>query len=160
MIALENQWFVQMSLDCRGQMCLLPSLRLTRLLQKEKSRRRKVDQSALQWVLSRLFLRVSCSLFYIAGFVRSVVNFPSLCRWCRNNSGSFRNEGCLHWRGDWWTVEEVSHSVYQEPRTVNWGPQHDVPEAVHSPGWIRGWLEQAFDDGNICVQMRNLLVLL
>ena len=35
----------------------------------------------------------------------------------------------------------------------------DVTEAVHSRG--RSWelLERAFDDGNICVQMRNLLVL-
>ena len=39
------------------------------------------------------------------------------------------------------------------------GSQHDVPEAVHSRGWSREVLEQAFDDGNICVQMRNLLVL-
>ena len=38
-------------------------------------------------------------------------------------------------------------------------PQHDVPEAVHSGGQSREMLEQAFDDGNICVQMRNLLVL-
>ena len=39
------------------------------------------------------------------------------------------------------------------------GPQHDVPEAVHSRGRSKEWLEQAFDDGTICVQMRNLLVL-
>ena len=38
-------------------------------------------------------------------------------------------------------------------------PQHDVPEAVHSRGWSRELLERAFDDGNICAQMRNLLVL-
>ena len=37
--------------------------------------------------------------------------------------------------------------------------QHDVPEAVHSHGWSRELLEQAFGDGNICVQMRNVLVL-
>ena len=40
------------------------------------------------------------------------------------------------------------------------GPQHDVPEAVHSRGWSRELLEQAFDDGIICVQLRNLQVLL
>ena len=38
-------------------------------------------------------------------------------------------------------------------------PQHDVPEAVHSRGWSREMLEQAFDDGNICAEMRSLLVL-
>ena len=45
------------------------------------------------------------------------------------------------------------------PGTVGWGPQHDVPKAVHSRGWSRELLERAFDDGNICVQMRNLIVL-
>ena len=39
------------------------------------------------------------------------------------------------------------------------GSQHDVPEAVHSRGRSREILEQAFDDGNTCAQMRNLLVL-
>ena len=39
------------------------------------------------------------------------------------------------------------------------GTQHDVPEAVHSRGRSRELLEQAFDDGNICAQLRNLLVL-
>ena len=39
------------------------------------------------------------------------------------------------------------------------GAQHFVSEAVHSQGWSRELLEQAFDDGNICVQLRNSLVL-
>ena len=39
------------------------------------------------------------------------------------------------------------------------GSQLDVPEAVHSRGWSRELLERAFDDGNSCAQMRNLLVL-
>ena len=38
-------------------------------------------------------------------------------------------------------------------------PQHGVPEAVHSQGRSRELLEQAFDYGIICVQLRNLLVL-
>ena len=38
-------------------------------------------------------------------------------------------------------------------------PHHDVPEAFHSRGRSRELLERAFDDGNICAQMRNLLVL-
>ena len=53
----------------------------------------------------------------------------------------------------------ASHSCYQEPGTLSWGSQQDVPEAVHSRGQSRELLEQAFDDGNICAQMRNLLVL-
>ena len=57
-----------MSLDCLGQTCLTPSLRLARRLQKKKLSERRVGRSALQRVLSRLFLRVSCSLSYIAGF--------------------------------------------------------------------------------------------
>ena len=39
------------------------------------------------------------------------------------------------------------------------GSQHDVPEAVHSRGRSRELLERAFDDGNSCAQLRNLLVL-
>ena len=39
------------------------------------------------------------------------------------------------------------------------GPQHDVPEAVHSRGRSRELLERAFDDGNSFAQMRTLLVL-
>ena len=66
MIALENQWFKQMSLNCLGQTCLVLSLMLARRLQKEL--RRRVGQSAFQKVLSRLFLRIGCCLFYIAGF--------------------------------------------------------------------------------------------
>ena len=57
-----------MSLDCLGQTCLVPSLRLARRLLKKRLRRRKVGQSALQRVLSRLFLRICCSIFYIARF--------------------------------------------------------------------------------------------
>ena len=37
--------------------------------------------------------------------------------------------------------------------------QHDLPEAVHSLGRSRELLEWAFDDGNSCAQMRNLLIL-
>ena len=51
------------------------------------------------------------------------------------------------------------HSCYQERRALGWGPQHDVPEAVHSRGRSRELLEQAFDTGINCVYMRNLLVL-
>ena len=55
-----------MGLDCLGQTCLVLSLRLARRLQKKKSARRRVGQIALQGVPSGLYLRNSCSLFYIA----------------------------------------------------------------------------------------------
>ena len=69
MIAPENKWFMSMSLDCLGQTCLAPSLKLACQLQKKKRlSERRVARSAQQIVLSRLFLRVGCSLLYIAGF--------------------------------------------------------------------------------------------
>ena len=69
-----------MSVDCLGQTCLVPSLTMARRLQKKKLRRKKVGQSALQRVFSRLFLRVGCSLLYKAGFVvMSVAHFQSFC---------------------------------------------------------------------------------
>ena len=65
-----------MSFNCLGKMCLVPSLRLTRRLQKKKPRERRVRQNALQRVLSRLFLRVGCSLFYIPSFCHISGSFP------------------------------------------------------------------------------------
>ena len=62
MIAPENQWFNQKSLYCLGQKCLV-----ARRLQKKRLRQKRVGQNALQGILSRRFLRVCCSLFYIAG---------------------------------------------------------------------------------------------
>ena len=60
-------------------MYLVPSLRLAcRLQQKKKPRETRVRQNALQGVLSRLFLRVGCSLFYIAGFCHISGSFPVL----------------------------------------------------------------------------------
>ena len=150
-----------MSLNCLGQMCLVPSLRLARRLQKKKKpRERRVRQNALQRVLSRLILRVGCSLFYIAGFCHISGSFPVL------------------FLGDAETIpgvsgnEEVSTGVETDRQLrgrrivvtkslvpLAGGPQHDVPEAVHSRGRSRELLEPAFDDGNSCARMRNLLVL-
>ena len=48
--------------------CLVPSSRLARRLQKKTLSETRVGRRALQRVLSRLFLRVGCSLIYIAGF--------------------------------------------------------------------------------------------
>ena len=57
-----------MSLDVLGQTCLAPSLMLARRLQKKKLSETTVGRSALQRVLSRLFLRIGCFPFYNAGF--------------------------------------------------------------------------------------------
>ena len=142
-----------MSLDCLGQTCLVPSLRLARRLQ--KSRTKRASKSPLTAVLqSWLLSSLHCRFLFM-----SVAHSLFISRWCRNDSGSFRRRRCVDWRGDWWAVEGASHSCYQEPGTVGWGAQYGVPEAVHSRGRSRELLEQAFDHGKTCAQMRNLLVL-
>ena len=92
-------------------------------------------------------------------FSLSVAHSLFISSWCRNDSGNFRKWRCVDWRGDWWAVKGASHSCYQEPGTVGWGTQHDVPEAVHSRGRSRELLDKAFVDRNICAQRRNLVVL-
>ena len=151
---------MMMSLDCVGQTCLVPSLRLARRLQKKKPRERRVRQNALQSVLSRLFLRVDCSLFYIAGFCHISGSFPVF------SLGDA--ETILGVPGN----EDVSTGVETDEQLrgrhivvtrslvpLAGGSQHDVPEAFHSRGRSRKLLERAFDDGNSCAQLRNLLVL-
>ena len=150
-----------MSLNCLGQMCLVPSLRLARRLQqKKKPRERRVRQNALQRVLSRLFLRVGCSLFYIAGLCHISGSFPvfflgdaeTIPRVSGNEEVSTDAEIDGQLRG--------RHIVVTRSLVpLAGGPQHDVPEAVHSRGRSRELLERAFDDGNSCIRMRNLLIL-
>ena len=150
-----------MSLICLGQMYLILSLRLARRLQqKKKPRERRVRQKALQRVLSRLFLRVGCFLFYITVFCHISCSFPVL------------------FLGDVETIpgvsgnEEVSTGVETDGQLrgrhivvtsslvpLAGRPQHDVPEDVRSRGRSRELLERAFDDGNSFARMRNLLVL-
>ena len=148
-----------MSLLCLRQTCLALSLRLARRLQKKELSERRVRQNALQRVLSRLFLRVGCSLFYIAGFqsYQRLISclFPSDAETILGLSG---NE-------DVPTGMETDRQLKGRHTVVTRslvplaeGPQHDVPEAVHSRGRSRELLEQAIADGNICAQMRNLLV--
>ena len=95
-------------------------------------------------------MRVGCSLFYNAGF---------------HISGSFP----VLFSGDADTIpgmsgtEEVSTGVETDGQLrgrhivvtrslvpLAGGPQHDVPEAVHSRKRSRELLERAFDDGNSC----------
>ena len=47
----------------------------------------------------------------------------------------------------------------QTPGIASCGLQSDVSEIFHSRSWSWELLEQAFDDGNIHVQMRSLPVL-
>ena len=159
MIALENQWFMPMSLVCLEQTCLVPSLRLARLLQKKKLSERRVGRSALHRVLSRLFLRVGCSLLYFAAF--------QSCQWlffCLSPGDAETFAGVSGNEDVSTGVESDRHSrgrYIVDTRSLvplAGGPQLDVPEAVHSRGRSMELLEQAFDDGNISAQMRNLLV--
>ena len=150
-----------MSLNCLGQMYLVPSLRLARRLQqKQKPRERRVRRNPLQRVLSRLFLRVGCSRFYIAGFCHISDAFPVLflgdAERIPRISGNeevltgVETDGQLRGR----------HIVVTRSLVpLAGGPQHDIPEAVHSRGRSRELLKRAFDDGNSCARMRNLLVL-
>ena len=140
-----------MSVDCLGQTCLAPSLRLAhRLQQKKNPRERKVRQNALQRVLSRLFLGVGCSLFYIAGFCHISGFFPVLLGDAETIPGVSG-------------IEEVSTGVETDGQLrgrhivvtrslvpLAGEPEHDVPEAVHSRARSRELLERAFDDGNSC----------
>ena len=151
---------MSMSLDCLGQTCLVPSLRLARRLQKKRLSERRVGRSALQRVLSRLFLRVGCSLFYIASFQSFQWLIPCLF------PGDAETIPGVSGHEDVLTGVEIDGQlrghhivVTRSPVLLAGWPQHDVLEAVHSRGRSRELLEQAFGDGNICAQMRNLLVL-
>ena len=123
--------------------------------ERKKSQTKRARKSPLTAVLESWLLSIlHCRFLFIL-----VTHSLLFSRRCRNDSGSFRKLRCVDWRADGWAVEGASHSCYQEPGTVGWGPQHDVTEAVHSRGRSREVLEQAFDDGNTYAQMRSLLVL-
>ena len=69
---------------------------------------------------------------------RAVVNFASSCLGDADfDPGVSGNEDVPIGSGDWWSVERTSHSCYQEPGTVGWQPQLDVPEDVHWRSWSR-----------------------
>ena len=149
-----------MSLDCLGKTYLVPSLRLARRLLKKKLRTRRVGENALQRVLSRLFLKVDCTLFYFQVFSHVNGSFPVLFAGdAETIPGVSGNEDVL-------TCVETDGQLRGRHIVVTRslvplaaGSQHDVPEVVHSRGRSRELLEQAFGDGSICVPMRNLLVM-
>ena len=122
---------------------------------RKNSRTKRAPKSLLTAGLENLLL----SILHCRFLVISVAHFPSVSRWCRNDSGTFQKWRCFYRRGDWWALEGASHCCYQEPGTSGWGPQHDVLETVHSRCRSQELLERPFDDGNICVQMRNFLIL-
>ena len=105
-------------------------------------------------------MRDGCSLFYIAGF--QSLQWSISCLFTgdaetipgvsanEDVSTGVETDGPLRWR-------QIVVTKSLVPLTG--GTQHDIPEAVHSRGQSREFLEQAFDEGNICAQMRNLLVL-
>ena len=160
MITPENYSFMPISLDCLGWTCLALSLGLAPRHQKKKLKEGRIGRNALQRVLSRLFLRFGCSLIYIAGFQSYQwlisCSFPGNAETIPGVSGngdestSVKTDGQL--RG--------SHIVVTRSLLpLAGGTQYDVPEAVQTRGWSRELLEQACDDGNICVQLRILLLL-
>ena len=148
-----------MSLDCLGQTCLAPSSRLARRLQKKKLKERRVGRNAFKRVLSQPFLRVGCSLFYIAGFhsYQWLISclFPGDVETIQGVSGNedvstgVETDGQLRGR----------HIVVTRSLVPLAGGPGMMSLRLYSRGRSRELLEQASDDGNTCVQKRNLLVL-
>ena len=107
-------------------------------------------KGALNKDLSRLLLRGRFSLIYIVelflGQWLIILVFAGEAEFAPRDSGR----------------DDVSSGVEtdgQTPGIASCGLQSDVSEVVHSRS--RSWelMDQAFDDGNSHVQMRNLLVL-
>ena len=120
----------------------------------KKSRAKRAPKSPLTAVLESWLLSILQCRFLSYQWL-----IPCFFRWCRDDSGSIRKWGSVDWRGDWWAVEGRHIVVTRSLVPLAGGPQHDVPEAVHSRGRSRELLERAFYDGNSCARMRNLLVL-
>ena len=127
---------------------------------KKKKTKKKKKKNSIWKVRSRLFLRVGYSLFYIVGFhfdqelVSS--NFTGDAKTSQGISGyegvsiGAETDGQL----------KACHIVLNGSLLQLVGrPHQDFADDVHSQ--IRSWKswEQAFDDGCLCGQMKNLLVL-
>ena len=123
--------------------------------ERKKSRRKRAPKSPLtavleSWLLSILHCRFSViSVAHFLFFPGDAETIPGVSG-NEDVSTGVETDGQLRGRHIFVTRSLVP--------LAGW-PQHDVPEAVHSRGWSMELLEQAFDDGNICVQMRNLVVL-
>ena len=120
----------------------------------------KKKSRSLQRVLSRLYLMVSCSLFYIACFFSDQwLLFSLFAGDAEAIPGVPGNEDSSTGVETDGQLRRCHIVVTRSLRPLAGGPRHDVPEAFHSRGRNRELLEQAFDDGFICVQMRNLTIL-
>ena len=149
-----------MSLDLLRKTCLVPSVRLARRLRKKKLRERRIRQSSFQksthgcfrelvalYSTLQAFWSYQWLIFrFFAGYAETIPGVSGN----EDVSTGVETDGQLKGRHI-----VVTRSLVPLAR----GPQHDVSEAVHSRGLSRELLEQAFDDGYICVQMRKLLVL-
>ena len=120
-------------------------------VEKKKNRSKHAPKSLLTAVFESWLLSILHCMFLVI----SVAHLVSVCSWCRKDSRSFRKWRCI----DWCAVEGASHNCYQEPGTVGWEAPALCPWGCQCRGRSLELLEQAFDDGIICVQKRNLLVL-
>ena len=124
-------------------------------VEKKKSLPRRTTKSPITAVLESCLI----SILHFRFLFKSVVNFrvfaadpETISRVSGNGdvSTGVETDGQLRGRNIFVTRRLVPLAS---------GPQHDVPEAVHTRSRSRELLEQAFDYGKICVQMRNIQVL-
>ena len=122
-----------------------PSLKLLLPL-----RRRMSGKGLLEQDLSGLLLRVRFSLIYIVDLFLGqwfiILIYAGHAEFAPRVSG----------RDDVPTGVETDG---QPPRVASCGLQSDISEVVHSRSRSRELIEQAFNDGNNHVRMRNLLIL-
>ena len=144
------------SLDCLGQTCLVPSLRLALRLQKKK-----LEKHAPKSPLTAVFESWLLSILHCRFSVVSVAHFRSVSGDAETIPGVSGNEVVSAGVETDGQLRGRHIVVTRSLVPLAGGPQHDdVLEAVHSRGRSRELLlEQVFDDANICVQMRSLLVL-
>ena len=149
-----------MSMNCLRQTYLVPNLRLVHRLQKKRLRETRVGQNAVQKVLSRLFLRVDCFVFYIAGFWSNQwLIFHLFAGDAETIPGVSENEDVATGVATDGQLKVRDIVFTRSLVPLAGGAHHDAPEAAHSRGRSRELLARAFDDGNFCVQFRNLLEL-
>ena len=122
-------------------------------------RRRMSGKGALNKDFSRVLFRVRFSLIYIVDLFLGQWFIVFVFAGHAEFSARVRKRWRLDWGGEWWSAEGTPRRCYQTPGIASWGLQFDISETVHSRCQCWDVLEQAFDDGNNHVRMRNLLVL-
>ena len=123
--------------------------------ERKKSQKKRTPNSPLTAVLESWLLSIPhCRFFHISGsfpvlFLGDAETIPGVSGNEEVSTG-VETDGQLRGR----------HIVVTRSLVPLVGrSQRDVPEAVHSRGRSKELLERAFDDGNCCAQMRNLLKL-